>query len=239
MNIVTKQFDYSAADVLCKGLVAYDDSIISKRPLVLIAPDWSGRNEFADEKAKQLASLGYIACAIDMYGAGRTGISKEEKSALMQPLVQDRQLLLTRIKAAYDAAKAFSFVDTQKIGAIGFCFGGLCVLDLARSGIALSGVVSFHGVLLPPVKQHADMIKTKILVLHGFADPMVSRDAVLAFADEMTKAKADWQIHMYGNVMHAFTNPQANDANFGTVYNSVASKRSWQTMVSFFTEVFT
>lgn len=238
MNIVTKQFEYQSVDVSCRGIIAYDDTVMTKRPLVLVAHDWSGCNHFAEANAKKIASLGYVGFAIDMYGNGRIGKSNEEKMTLMQPLMQNRHLLLSRINAAYEAALLLPFVDTSKVGAIGFCFGGLCVLDFARSGIAINGIVSFHGLLTPPSNAVLETIRAKILVLHGYQDPMATPDTVLAFADEMTQSKADWQIQLYGNTMHAFMNPEAHDASFGTVYNSTTEKRAWQSMISFFNDVF-
>lgn len=238
MSIVTTLIEYSSNGLSCQGVVAYDDGSSSKRPLVLVAHDWSGRNAFAEEKAHYLASLGYIGFAIDMYGHGRLGQTNEEKSALMQPLMQDRAVLLARIKAAYDAGCALPLVDATKTGAIGFCFGGLCVLDLARSGTPLSGVVSVHGLLTPPLPRASVDVRAKVLALHGYDDPMVTGNTVLAFADEMTAAKADWQIHMYGHTMHAFTNPLAHDVNLGLVYNERAKKRAFESMSHFFREIF-
>lgn len=237
MNIVTKSISYQAQHVSCQGMLAFPQTL-EKRPLVLVAHDWSGCNAFAIEKAKELAMLGYVGFAIDMYGDGRTGSSKEEKAAMMQPLMQDRELLLARIHAAYQAALAYKEVDATKIGGIGFCFGGLCILDLARSGVMLNGVVSFHGLLTAPQTHSSKQINAKVLVLHGYDDPMVTPDAVLSFAHEMNQRHADWQIHMYSNTMHAFTNPEANDVHFGTVYNPATKQRAWQSMRNFFDEVF-
>ena len=237
MNIITKTITYQAEAMSCQGVLAYTQTT-EKRPLVLVAHDWSGCNEFAVSKAKEIASLGYVGFALDMYGHGRFGATKEEKSAMMQPLIQDRALLLTRIKAAYQVASVLPEVDASKIGGIGFCFGGLCVLDLARSGIPLNGVVSFHGALNAPQMHLSKEIKSKILVLHGADDPMVTNDMVFAFAREMNERHADWQIHIYSNTMHAFTNPDANDPSFGTVYNPVSTARAWQSMQDFFVEVF-
>src|SRR5579871_4289713 len=130
MTVITKKIDYQAGDVACIGVHAYDDSLPGKRPLVLVVHDWSGCNDFAEEKAKQLAELGYIAFAVDMYGQGHICKTKDEKVATMQPLMQDRELLLSRIEAAYKTGIALPNIDTSKMGGIGFCFGGLCILDL-------------------------------------------------------------------------------------------------------------
>lgn len=232
-----KEFlSYQEGNVDFEGFLAYEKSSEPK-PLVLVAPDWSGRNEFACVYAEKLAELGYIGFAIDMFGQGKVGKTTEEKQQLMQPLINDRQLLRRRISAAFDKAKTISMVDSTKIAAIGFCFGGLCVLDLARSGAKISGVVSFHGLLfganLPAEKIHA-----KVLALHGFNDPMVQPDQVLAFEEEMTTANVDWQLYTFGNTMHAFTNPMANDPDLGTVYNPVAERRAIIAMKNFLQEIF-
>jgi dienelactone hydrolase len=234
----TQKIEYHDGTTLLEGHYAYNDSIPGKKPAVLVCHDWSGRNDFADDKAKKLAELGYIGFALDMYGKDKTGNTKEEKIALMQPLMQDRSKLLQRITAAFTTVKKLDQVDTANIAAIGFCFGGLCVLDLARGGAALKGVVSFHGLLQAPENAAHHAIQAKILALHGYADPMVTPEHVMAFADEMTAAKVDWQLDIYGNVKHAFTNPQANDDAFGTVYNKKADARSWLAMREFLKEVF-
>ncbi|TAK78238.1 MAG: dienelactone hydrolase family protein [Gammaproteobacteria bacterium] len=233
----TQKIEYHDGDVTLEGFYAYDATIKGKRPAVLVAHDWSGKNEFACHKAEKLAELGYVGFALDMYGKGKTGNTKEEKIALMQPLMSDRAKLQKRIIAALDAVKKLESVDAEHIGAIGFCFGGLCVLDLARSGANVKGVVSFHGLLHAPEGIASHPIKASILALHGYDDPMVTAEHVMAFGNEMTQAKVDWQLDMYGNAMHAFTNPQANDPGFGTVYNKKADERSWIAMRAFFKEV--
>lgn len=234
----TKKITYHDGDTTLEGYYAIDDRFSGKRPAILICHDWSGRNEFAENKAAKLAELGYAAFALDMYGNGKKGSTNEEKSALMQPLVQNRSALQTRILAALTALKQLPEVDTQHIGAIGFCFGGLCVLDLARSGADVKGIVSFHGLLNAPENTGHKKISAKILVLHGYDDPMVTPEQVMQFGNEMTQAKVDWQLHMYGNTMHAFTNPLANDPGFGTVYQKNADQRSWIAMQDFFKEIF-
>jgi dienelactone hydrolase len=232
----SQKIDYHDGDTLLEGYYVYDDKHSGKRPAVLVAHDWSGKNEFACHKADQLAELGYIGFALDMFGKGKIGHTKEEKSALIQPLVQNRLNLRKRILAAFETTKKLEYVDIHRIGAIGFCFGGLCALDLARSGADVKAVVSFHGLLHAPEDAANEAIKAKILALHGYDDPMVTPDNVFSFANEMTKGHVDWQIHMYGNTKHAFTNPQANDPDFGTVYNKIAEMRSWIAMKDFFKE---
>ena len=232
--IVTKKIEYYDGTTLLEGFYAYDETISEKRPGILVAHDWSGRNEFACQKAEKLAGLGYIGFAIDMYGKGKFGKTKDEKMALISPLMQDRKKLQNRISAAFETIKKIEGVASSKIGAIGFCFGGLCVLDLARSGADIKAVVSFHGLLNAPENLSPETIQSKILVLHGFDDPMVTPDHVIAFGQEMTHAKVDWELDIYGNTMHGFTNPEANDPDFGTVYHKQADERSWIAMKEFF-----
>ncbi|MCX7115441.1 MAG: dienelactone hydrolase family protein [Gammaproteobacteria bacterium] len=234
----TSNYLYYHGEQECHAYLAYDDRIQEPRPAVLVAHDWSGRNAFACQKAEQLAKLGYVGFAIDLYGQGRTGSTNEEKMALMEPLMADRRLLRARMLAALGAVSELPEVDSQRVAAIGFCFGGLSVLDLARSGAKVNGVVSFHGLLNQPEELHAHPIGAKVLVLHGYDDPMVTPVAVNAFADEMTRAGVDWQVHMYGQTQHAFTNPLAHDAALGTMYNEQAERRSMQSMVYFLDELF-
>lgn len=220
------------------GFIAHDAKIDTPRPAVIVMHDWSGRNEFACNKAQVLAELGYVGFAVDMYGKARLGATNEEKMALMQPLTSNRRFLSERVNVALDTVKLLPQVDPNRIAVIGFCFGGLCALDLARSGADLRGVVSFHGLLAKPEHKTAESIKAKILVLHGYDDPMVNPQQVNAFCAEMNAAKADWQVHMYGLVQHAFTNPVAHDLDLGLIYNEQAAKRSWITMTNFLQEIF-
>lgn len=233
-----KNYTYYHGDKALHGYLAAGDAADKPKPAVLIAHDWSGRNAFACHKADMLAAMGYIGFAIDMYGEARLGSTNEEKMALMQPLVSDRGLLRQRIRAAFDALKAMPEVDSQRIAAIGFCFGGLCVLDLARSGAGISGVVSFHGLLSSAKELPNEQIHAKILVLHGYDDPMVKPDDVNQFCQEMTLANVDWQVHQYGHTSHSFTNPEANDSGLGLIYNAVAERRSIQSMANFLQELF-
>jgi len=238
MAIVSNTIGYLDGDVLLEAYFAFDDAITERRPAVLISHAWGGRDDFVAEKANKLAELGYVGFALDMYGKGVLGNSPEQNSKLMQPFMADRGLLQKRIKAALYAVRLLPWVDDSKIAAMGFCFGGLCVLDLARAGADLKGVVSFHGLLGAPDNLVTNSIKAKVLALHGHDDPMGPFEQVLAFEQEMTKAGADWQLHTYGHTMHAFTNPKANDPAFGTVYQANADKRSWLAMKNFLAEVF-
>lgn len=238
MSIISNTLNYLDGDVVLEGFFAYDDSITARRPAVIISHAWAGRDAFAMEKAKKIAELGYFAFALDMYGAGKTGKNPDENGQLMQPFMTDRALLQRRITAALTAVKLLPWVDDKNIAAIGFCFGGLCVLDLARTGTDIKGVVSFHGLLAGADNLKNIPIKAKVLVLHGNDDPMVPVQDVIKLQQELTTAGADWQVHSYGGTMHAFTNPVANDVSFGTVYQATADKRSWQSMINFFAEIF-
>lgn len=233
----TQKIKYQDGNIVLEGYYANDTSKPGKKPAVMVMHDWSGRNTFADQKAEKLAELGYIGFAIDMYGIGKLGKTTEEKMALMKPLIEDRAAIRERLLAALSAVKTLADVDTQRIGAIGFCFGGLCVLDLARSGADVRGVVSFHGLLNAPPHLADNKIKAKILALHGYEDPMVTSDQVFAFEREMTEQKVDWQLTVYSGTKHGFTNPLANDPEMGIVHNPLAEQRSWLAMKNFFAEV--
>jgi dienelactone hydrolase len=238
MAIVSNTVNYLDGDVLLEAFFAYEDSFPGRRPAVLINHTWVGRDEFVAKKAKAIAELGYVGFAVDMYGKGILGTSPEENAKLMQPFMDNREMLQKRMQAALNAVKLLPWVDDNKIAAIGFCFGGLCSLDLARTGVDLKGVVSFHGLLEAPGNTQGNTIKAKILALHGHDDPMGPVEQVIAFEQEMTQAGADWQLHTFGHTMHAFTNPVANNPDFGTVYQPDADRRSWLMMKDFLTEIF-
>lgn len=234
----TSNFIYHDGKEELEGFLAYEDGVKKPRPAVMVAHDWSGRNEFACQKAQLLAKMGYIGFALDMFGQGRIGKTLEEKQALIEPLVNNREQLSARVNAALKALVSRPEVDKDRVAIIGFCFGGLCALDLARSGADIKGAISFHGLLGKPEHLKSKQIKAKILVLHGYDDPMVKPDLVQSFCQEMTEAKVDWQVHMYGHVQHGFTNPQAHDAELGIFYNKLAEQRSWLAMTNFLNEIF-
>jgi dienelactone hydrolase len=237
MTIQTQSIDYYHNDVLLEGFFAYNDSSSHPLPAVLISHAWGGRDEFVCDKARKLAELGYAAFALDMYGKGVLGSGSEENSKLMKPFMDDRKYLQERISVALETVRQQPLVDPHRIAAMGFCFGGLCVLDLARTGADLRGVISFHGLFIPPGNTEGHKIKAKVLVLHGYEDPMATPQQALELAQELTQAGADWQIHFYGNTLHAFTNPRANDRAFGTVYDAAADHRSFESLRNFLAEV--
>ncbi|MEM9495031.1 MAG: dienelactone hydrolase family protein [Pseudomonadota bacterium] len=237
MTIITRNIEYTHDGVTLEGVLAYDDAQTGPRPGVLVSHAWAGRSDFEVGRAKALAEMGYVGFALDLYGKGVLGTSAEENEKLMTPLVENQPLLTGRLNAAVDAIRAAPEVDEKAVAAIGYCFGGLCVLTLARTGADLKGVVSLHGLLGAGDGKGAP-ITAKVLVLHGWDDPMVPPDAVITFTEEMTAAKADWQLHAYGGTMHSFTNPAANDPGFGTVYSPSADQRSWATTGNFLAELF-
>lgn len=235
----TETIDYSDGDTQLEGFAAWDDSISGARPAVLVAHDWTGRRDFATGKAEEIAKLGYVGFALDMYGKGVFGDDGdvERNTALMSPMAGDRAALRARMMAALAAVRGLDVVDSSRVAAMGYCFGGMCVLELARGGADVAGVVSIHGIFSPGDLPN-EKITSKILCLHGQDDPMVPAEQVLDFENEMTTAGADWQVHAYGGTMHAFTNPHANNPGFGTVYSAVADRRATRSIQNFLEEVF-
>lgn len=237
MAIREQIVEYGDADAACKGFLAYDDTRPGPLPAILISHAWGGRETFFDDKARELARLGYAGFALDMYGGGRCGGSPETNKALMHPFIEDRALLSRRINAAVKAVGELPPVDARRIGAMGYCFGGLCVLDLARSGANVRGVVSLHGLLTAPASAPGKKIVAKVLVLHGHKDPMVPVDDVVKFEQEMTEANVDWQVHVYGRAMHAFMDPRANLPAMGLAHDADAERRATVSLLNFFEEV--
>jgi len=235
--IAEKLIEYEHRGALLEGFLAYDDSSSSPGPGVMISHAWGGRDDFVCDKARSLAQLGYVGFALDLYGQGVRGSGPEENAKLMTPFLEDREMLQSRLVASLETFKAVPEVNSEQVVAMGYCFGGLCVLDLARLGTDIQGVISVHGLFVPPGNTAGNKIKAKVLALHGNDDPMVPVDAVVALEQELTEAGADWQIHVYGNTVHAFTNPHANDPGRGTVYNKDADRRSWITIQNFLEEV--
>ena len=240
-----EKIPFSHGNIQFEGYAVFDEKGAPRKPVILIAHAWRGLSEFEKQKAEELAEMGYIAFALDVYGKGILASSDDEASKLMMPLYLDRSLLRSRVLAGLDAIKKHPHAETNKIGAVGFCFGGLTVLELAKNGTDVKGVVSFHGVLSTKMGDQkaklaptSDNIISKILVLQGYEDPLVSEEDVKNFENEMTQRKVDWQFHMYGNTKHAFTNPEANFPEKGLQYNEVSAKRSWKAMTNFFDEIF-
>lgn len=213
-------------------------------PAVLVAHAWRGQDTFAQNKAKAMAELGYIGFAVDLYGEGKNVSTDKEAGELMVPLASDRKILQERIIAAFQALCQSSLVDKTKVGGIGFCFGGVAIIELLRSGQPVKGVVSFHAGLnaipLEKVKKVpiAKNIQGSLLVLTGYEDPIATMEVLLDFEKELNDAGVDWQVHVYGHTTHAFTNPEANSPDKGLIYNRLTDRRSWLEMKNFFTEIF-
>ncbi|MTI30722.1 dienelactone hydrolase family protein [Xanthovirga aplysinae] len=233
-----KEIDYKAGEQNLKGYLVYNKKGIEKRPAILVVHDWNGCDEFVKHKAQLIAEIGYVGFAVDMYGNGQIGQNDEDKSQLMDNLLENRILIQERMLAALNTVKILDQVDSEKIGTIGYCFGGLCALDLARSGAAIKGVCCFHGVLTPPTGLSKNNIKAKILALQGYNDPFVPFEQIKNFAQEMSNAKVDWQLHMYGQARHSFTKQNPPGKGEGIQYNEPADKRSWRLMKDFLAEIF-
>jgi len=228
--------EYRDGETLLEGFLCYDEAQPGPRPAVLINHAWGGRDEFVERKARRLAWQGYACFALDNFGKGKRGSSPEECSALMAPFIEDRALLLKRLRAGLATAKAMPVIDARRIATIGFCFGGLCALDLARGDSDIRGAVSFHG-MLKPSGLTEQKVRAKVLILHGYDDPMAPPEDVLAVAREFTAAGADWQLHAYGQTVHAFTNPAANNRANGMQYDESADRRSWHALEQFLDEI--
>ncbi len=232
MSESTRIVDYEQGGQTYEGFLAMPEG--TPKGLVIVAHAWAGQSGFEQDKAKLMASWGYAGFALDVYGKGKRGETNEECEALMTPLASNREELQSRLAFALDVAKKES--GSSKAAAIGFCFGGMNVLDMARKNMAVEGVVSFHGLFGAPGNTD-DKIGPKVLALHGWDDPMATPDDVMDFSREMSDAKADWQLHAYGAVLHAFSNPAAANPDFGTQYDASADRRSSAACKDFLAEV--
>ncbi|MEK6679640.1 MAG: dienelactone hydrolase family protein [Nitrospirota bacterium] len=238
-EVRTEMVEYKQGDAVLEGYLAYDDAVKGKRPGVLIVHEWMGVNPYVKKRAEQLAKLGYVAFAADIYGKGVRPKNSDEAASESKKYKTDRQLMRNRVNAGLDVLKNHKLADTKKTAAIGYCFGGTTVLELGRSGADVAGIVSFHGGLDSLNPNDAKNIKGKVLALHGGDDPFVPAEQVAAFQDEMRKAGVDWNMVVYGGAVHSFTNPDSgNDNSKGAAYNEKADKRSWEDMKQFFSEIF-
>ncbi len=238
MSIHTRLVDYVDGKDVFEGMLAWDDAPTSPRPGILVAHTIAGRSKFEEDKARRLAELGYVAFALDVYGKGTQGSDVDSNRSWMTALLAERPALQGRLLAALRTLQAQPEVDASRSAAIGFCFGGLCALDIARTGADIAGIVSFHGLLDAPANTANNRIAARVLVLHGWDDPMATPDAAESLAAELTAMHADWQLHAYGNTMHAFTNPAANEPEHGKQYSRSADERSWTAMTNFLVELF-
>jgi dienelactone hydrolase len=238
-SVKTKTIEYKQGDTILEGYMAWDDAKSAKRPGILIVHEWTGINDHMKQRAEMLAKLGYVAFAADIYGKGIRPSARPEASKTAGIYKDDRPLMRARVRAGLEELKKQKLADPQRIAAIGYCFGGTTVLELARDAADVKGVVSFHGGLTTPTPLDAKNITAKVLVLHGADDPFVKADEVAAFQDEMRKGGVDWQFISYSNAVHSFTNKAAGtDNSKGAAYNEKADRRSWEAMKAFFAEIF-
>ena len=239
-EIVTKTVEYKQGDTVLEGFLAYDSAGPARKPGVLVVHDWLGVTAATRKKVEQLAGMGYVAFAADIYGKGIRPASGKEAGPLAGSYKKDRALLRARVVAGFDELARQPTVDPARVAVIGYCFGGTTAIELARAGANVVAVVSFHGGLDSPTPADGKNIKGKVLALHGADDPFVPAADLAAFEQEMRTNGVDWQLVKYGGAVHSFTNPAAGtDNSKGNAYNASADKRSWKAMEDFFAEVLT
>jgi dienelactone hydrolase len=238
-EIHTEFVEYKHGDAVLEGYLAYDASIQGQRPGVLIAHQWKGLTDYEKKRAEMLADLGYVAFAADVYGKGIRPTDNESAGAEAGKYKRNRELLRARAQAGLAVLQKHALTDPKRVAAIGYCFGGTTVIELARSGADLAGVVSFHGGLDSPHPEDGRNTRCRVLALHGADDPFVPAKDLAAFEDEMRQAKVDWQLVKYGGAVHSFTEKKAGDNHLeGAAYNEKADRRSWEAMKQFFKEIF-
>ena len=238
-KIITRNVDYQQGGDTLQGYLAYDDSFKGKRPGVLVAHQWLGLTDYEKGRARMLAKMGYVAFALDIYGKGKKPKNRDEAGKLSGQYKANRPLWRNRARAAVITLRKQPNVDVKRLAIIGYCFGGGTALELARSGANLKGFVSFHGSLDTPTPADAKNIKGKVLVLHGADDPYSPMKDVTALMAEMKAAKVNYEVDLYGNTVHSFTEKDAgNDNSSGAAYNAQSDARSWARMKGFFGEIF-
>lgn len=241
-NIKGKEVSYSSGSTVMKGYLAYDRNIKGKRPGVLVVHEWWGLNDYARKRARMLAEMGYAALAVDMYGDGRQAMHPDDAGKFSSEVMKNSGVAKARFTAAMDFLKKQHMVDRGEIAAIGYCFGGGVVLNMARQGIDLKGVASFHGSLAAIKPAQPGAVKAKILVLHGQDDKFTTAEQIGAFKNEMKDAGADFQFITYPGAMHSFTNPDADayakKFNLPLGYNAEADRKSWEELRKFLTQIF-
>lgn len=236
MSVIVREIKYTVDGTVFDGAMVINEGQIAKRPAIMVFHGWEGRSEEQTEMARSLSAMGYIGFACDVFGNGLRGDLNGDNSSLIAPLLQDRDLLRKRLVGTARFVQALPEVDPSRVVAIGFCFGGLCVLDLARSGFDVQAVACFHGLFGRPENLPIIPIKAKVIVFHGWDDPMVPAEDVVALGKELTETKADWQFHAYGNTMHAFMAPSANRPEAGIQYSERSAKRAWAALKMFLVE---
>jgi dienelactone hydrolase len=238
-EVRTKVVEYTQGNTTLEGFLAWDDSVQGKRPGVLIVHEWTGLGKYVKSRAEKLAKLGYVAFCADVYGKGVRPSTPEEAGKTAAIYKTDRKLTRERVSAGLAQLRANPLVDPKRIAAVGYCFGGMVALELARSGADIAGVVVFHGDLSNPTPADDANIKCKVLALQGGDDPFVTTRDVEAFENHMRAARVNWQVVQYGGAVHSYTNPDAgSDNSRGAAYNAQADRRSWKAMQDFFAEIF-
>ncbi len=237
-----EEINYQHNGVVMKGYIAWDDAVQGRRPGVLVVHEWWGHDEYARRRARMLAALGYTALAVDMYGNGKKAGHPKDAGQFSGEVRKNLPMMMSRFDAAKKLLSIHPTVDARRMAAIGYCFGGSVVLEMARQGDDLSAVVSFHGNLMTQNPAQAGKVRAKVLVLNGAADPMINADAVQAFVQEMRNAKADFRVVSYPGAKHSFTNPDATGygQKFGIplAYNARADQQSWEEMKGFLASAF-
>ena len=236
--IHTETIEYKQGDTTLEGFLAYDDATKTPRPGVLIVHQWKGLTDYEQKRAEMLAKLGYAAFCVDIYGKGVRPATPQDAGAEAGKYKKNRPLVRERVNAGLKTFHKQSVVDPKRIAAIGYCFGGTTVIELARSGADLAGVVSFHGGLDSPKPEDGKNIKCKVLACHGADDPFVAAKDLEAFESEMRDAGVDWRLVKYGGAVHSFTDWKADGSMKGAKYDKKADQRSWEDMKSFFAECF-
>ena len=238
-TVVTKTVEYKDGNTTLEGKVAYDDANKGLMPGIVVVHEWTGLGTYVTSRIEKLAKLGYIAFAADIYGKGVRPTNPSEAGKIAGIYKNNRPLMRKRIELAFEQLKAQPHVDVQKLAAIGYCFGGTTILELARSGADLKGFVSFHGGLDTPTPQDAKNIKGEVLAFTGADDPHVLPKEVMAFEKEMRDGHVKWELVTFGGAVHAFTNPEAGDDNSkGQAYNKDADLKSWEEMKLFLNRIF-
>ena len=237
--IQSKTIEYKQGDATLEGVLVWDDAVKGTRPGVLVVHQWMGLTDYEKHRAEMLAQLGYVAFCADIYGKGILPKDTKEAGAQAGKYKSDRALLRLRVNAGLEELKKSELVDKSRLGAVGYCFGGTTVIELARNGAGIKGIVSFHGGLDSPTPADGKNVKCKVLVCHGADDPFVKAADLAAFEDEMRTANVDWTLIKFGGAVHAFTQPLAgSDNSKGAAYNEKADKRSWAAMKMFFAGLF-
>lgn len=241
-EIHAEAIEYQAGELTLNGFIAYDNSHENPRPGVLVVHEWWGHNEYARNRAKMLAELGYVALAVDMYGEGKATQHPKEAAEFMQAVMKNKDVAAERFNAALETLQQHPMLQTDQIAAIGYCFGGAVVLEMARRGMDLAAVASFHGSLATDNPAQAGKVKAEIIVFHGEDDSLIPAETVVAFKEEMSTAEVSLKFVNYPGVQHSFTNPDADkfaaEYDLPLAYDAEADQDSWQQLQEFLISIF-